>query len=183
MTTSTGTRDRILDALRRRLIDKGAAAVTLEAVAADAEVSKGGLLYHFPSKEALLAGLVQRLAEEAESEFEQARQAEGGVVRFYLETSVPDEEEAHLYWSVLAALRTADGSNDEAARLLRGMFEHWSTLLREEVQDPVLAETVRLVGDGLYLSAIAGLPEPSTDLLPGVIDRLLEQVREARCSP
>ena len=44
------TRDRILDALQRILVRKGTAAVTLESVAAEAGVSKGGLLYHFRSK-------------------------------------------------------------------------------------------------------------------------------------
>ncbi|GCB56911.1 hypothetical protein rerp_33190 [Rhodococcus erythropolis] len=49
------TRDRILDALEKLLLVSGVAQVTLEGVAAEAGVSKGGLLYHFPSKEALLA--------------------------------------------------------------------------------------------------------------------------------
>ena len=38
----------------------GAQALTLEAVAAEAGVSKGGLLYHFKSKRELLDGLVER---------------------------------------------------------------------------------------------------------------------------
>ncbi|EMV9580352.1 efflux transporter transcriptional regulator BcrA, partial [Listeria monocytogenes] len=33
--------------------------LTLEAVAKQANVSKGGLLYHFPSKEALYAGITE----------------------------------------------------------------------------------------------------------------------------
>jgi AcrR family transcriptional regulator len=37
--------------------------MTLEAVAREADVSKGGLLYHFPSKEALISGMVRRLIE------------------------------------------------------------------------------------------------------------------------
>ena len=36
--------------------------MTLEAVAARAKVSKGGLLYHFPSKEAVVQGMVSRIA-------------------------------------------------------------------------------------------------------------------------
>jgi len=42
----------------------GAKHLTLDAVAARAGVSKGGLLYHFPSKEDLLTAMVQRHIDE-----------------------------------------------------------------------------------------------------------------------
>jgi len=45
-------RDRVLDAYETLLIESGPAATTLDAVAAAARVSKGGLLYHFASKDA-----------------------------------------------------------------------------------------------------------------------------------
>ncbi|OIV38986.1 TetR family transcriptional regulator [Mangrovactinospora gilvigrisea] len=178
-TAKTGARERILHALQRIIVDKGPSAVTLEAVAAQAGVSKGGLLYHFPSKEALLDGLVQRLAEESSDEVARARSAEGGAVRFYLETSVPGSEEAELYWGVLAVLRASDGTRTGAAARLGEIFDKWTSLIREEVDDPVLAETIRLVSDGLYLSAVAGLPQPDPALIAQVRDRLLAQVAAA----
>lgn len=54
-----GARQRILEAANAVAERAGAAILTLEAVAAEAGVSKGGLLYHFASKEALLAGVVE----------------------------------------------------------------------------------------------------------------------------
>src|SRR5262245_65257609 len=56
-------RDRILDAAERVVGDVGAARMTLDGVAQAAGVSKGGLLYHFPSKESLLGALAQRYVE------------------------------------------------------------------------------------------------------------------------
>lgn len=56
----TLTRDRILDAALKVIGDAGACRMTLDAVAAQAQVSKGGLLYHFPDKESLLRGLLDR---------------------------------------------------------------------------------------------------------------------------
>jgi len=53
-------RDRILEAAERVVAEVGAARLTLEVVAQAAGVSKGGLLYHFPSKESLLSALAQR---------------------------------------------------------------------------------------------------------------------------
>lgn len=51
-------REAILDAAERVIISSGAAKLTLDAVAREAGVGKGGLLYHFPSKQALLEGLM-----------------------------------------------------------------------------------------------------------------------------
>ncbi|MGN6428010.1 MAG: TetR/AcrR family transcriptional regulator, partial [Leifsonia sp.] len=47
-------RDRILDAFEELLAEHSERAATLDAVAAKAGVSKGGLLYHFASKDALV---------------------------------------------------------------------------------------------------------------------------------
>ncbi len=52
--------ERLLDAAERLVAERGAAHLTLDAVAAEAGVSKGGLLYHFPTKAALLEGMIKR---------------------------------------------------------------------------------------------------------------------------
>jgi AcrR family transcriptional regulator len=59
-------RDRVLEAAERLVAEVGAARLTLDAVAQGAGVSKGGLLYHFPSKESLLNALAHRYAESME---------------------------------------------------------------------------------------------------------------------
>lgn len=173
------SRDRILDALERILVDTGLHAVTLEHVAEVAGVSKGGLLYHFPSKEALITALARRLAESAEAEFQQAVES-GDVVDFFLRTSVPSSADGAIYWSLLAALRTNDIASTEARDHVIYCFVRWAQILREHVADPVTAELVRLVGDGLYLSALAGLPMPDPALLDELHNRL---VAEAAAGP
>ena len=54
------SRETILDAAEAVVLADGAAHLTLDAVAERAGVSKGGLLYHFPSKEILLQAMVDR---------------------------------------------------------------------------------------------------------------------------
>ena len=44
------TQEQILDAAEAVVIERGVKGMTLETVAAKANLSKGGLLYHFPSK-------------------------------------------------------------------------------------------------------------------------------------
>ncbi len=65
-------RDKILDAAQRIITDDGVAAVTFEAVAESAGVSRGGVLYHFASKTELLLALHQHLAARWETELTSA---------------------------------------------------------------------------------------------------------------
>ena len=53
-------RERILDAAESVVREDGAAHLTLDAAAERAGVSKGGLLYHFKTKEALLQAMIDR---------------------------------------------------------------------------------------------------------------------------
>ena len=53
-------RERILDAAEAIVRDHGAAHLTLDAAAVRAGVSKGGLLYHFKTKELLLQAMIDR---------------------------------------------------------------------------------------------------------------------------
>jgi AcrR family transcriptional regulator len=61
-------RERLLDAAERVVTESGATHLTLDAVAKSAGVSKGGLLYHFPSKEALLEGMLSRHFHDVDAE-------------------------------------------------------------------------------------------------------------------
>jgi AcrR family transcriptional regulator len=66
-------RERILEAAERVATDVGPAHLTLELVAQAAAVSKGGLLYHFPSKESLLVALARRYVETSQRCIEDAK--------------------------------------------------------------------------------------------------------------
>ncbi|MDA1075522.1 MAG: TetR/AcrR family transcriptional regulator [Proteobacteria bacterium] len=57
----------ILEAAVHTVEVSGAAHLTIDAVAVAAGVSKGGLLYHFPSKQALLEGMLEYFLEQMNS--------------------------------------------------------------------------------------------------------------------
>jgi Transcriptional regulator len=78
------TREQLLDAATRVLLRDGAEHVTLEAVAAEAGVSKGGLLYHFSSKPALVAALVDRLVGRFDAALQSCGDQPGAATRVYL---------------------------------------------------------------------------------------------------
>ncbi len=53
----------MIEAALRVIEDRGVHSLTLDAVAEEAGVTKRGLIYHFPSKSALILGLHVHLAE------------------------------------------------------------------------------------------------------------------------
>ncbi|SHK81702.1 transcriptional regulator, TetR family [Pseudonocardia thermophila] len=172
----TGARDRVLDAYETLLIEKGVGAVTLDAVAAAANVSKGGLLYHFASKDALTEGVLQRLRERSKADADAIRSAPEGSVQYYVRTSAPGFASRSLARSYLAALRLADDSpTGRAARAaLAEVDADGYAALCDDLGDPVLALLAQLIGDGLYLRTLAGTPLP-----PGItVEQLLQRMRE-----
>ena len=60
MSPRASSYDTIIDAAETVVLEAGASHMTLDAVAAKAGVSKGGLLHHFPNKVSLLVAMVKR---------------------------------------------------------------------------------------------------------------------------
>lgn len=92
-------RSQLLAVVREILVAEGAQAVTLDAVSKRAGVSKGGLQYHFRSKQALLNALCDQLFGEFEKRFEDALSAEadtpGRHARAYIRTCFDDGNECN----------------------------------------------------------------------------------------
>lgn len=177
-----GVRDRILDAAESRLLRRGPAGLVIEAVAREAEVSKGGLLYHFPSKEALVAGLTARMLDrfdEAQDELA-AREPErpGAWARAYLASTVtPQGQPADNSAQLMAGLLAALGRDSAELQALRERFGRWHLRLEHDGLDATTAAIVRLAADGLWLSALLGLPQPQGDTSARVIEALREMTR------
>ncbi len=160
----SGARDRVLDAYETLLIEHGSGSATLDAVAAAAEVSKGGLLYHFSSKDALVAGLLDRLRDRSAADADAIRTAPDGAVAYYIRTSAPGGGvPGGVTRTYLAVLRIADGSDTGQAvrHALEVVHAEEYAALRAELVDPVLAWIAQLVGDGLYLRTLTGTPLPA----------------------
>lgn len=174
---ASDTRDRILAALRTMLARCGPDGITLEGVAAEAGVSKGGLLYHFPSKAALYLGLLESVRDTVAADMA-ALIDEVGPVRAFLQYAAPtpEENETSAAAALIAAVRSGRDVDPQAQELFAEGFRVWEEPMRSAVADPVQAEIIRLVGNGIYLSSISGLPQPDPALLVQVVDRLVESL-------
>lgn len=166
----------ILDAYRNLLVSDGERAATMDAVAAAAGVSKGGLLYHFPSKDALADGLLERLRGAAAEDRERMAAAAEGPSRYFVRTSVTTGSDLDQLF--VAAVRLAQAGHAGALVALEELDAAWLALIRREVPDPAVSAAIMLMGEGLYhYSTLAGAwPEAAfgtgVDGLLAVVDRL-----------
>ncbi|TDW31147.1 TetR/AcrR family transcriptional regulator [Cryobacterium psychrophilum] len=154
---AASTRDRLLDAFEELLIEGGERSATLGAVAAAAAVSKGGLLYHFASKDALVEAQLARLIEGAATDTENIRTAPAGPVDYLIRSSV--NMGSPLDRSFIATTRLAQGRHEQAIAVLEQIRRGWLNVIEDAVGDHDTAVAIMLVSDGLYgNSSLAGMP-------------------------
>ncbi len=152
---ANNSREHILDTYVDLLIRSGERAATLDAVATAAKVSKGGLLYHFSSKKALLEALAERTLTLAEEDFAAMEQAPGGgASAYYINSSTPDNTPFDR--ALIALSRLAQNNNELAQQTMSRIQDGWHALVLAELGDEQIARTVLLLGDGMYYNAAFG---------------------------
>ncbi|WEX76666.1 TetR/AcrR family transcriptional regulator [Sinorhizobium numidicum] len=106
-------RQQLLEVAARLSLEQGIAGMTLDAVSQAAGVSKGGLLHHFPSKQALLDGLFDELVARFDRAIEAAMADDdvekGRFTRAYLTVCFALDGEAERQgWQVLTIALLAE---------------------------------------------------------------------------
>ncbi|TDT32585.1 regulatory TetR family protein [Naumannella halotolerans] len=154
MARPPAARDKVLQAFAELVAAEGEQVATLDAVAERAGVSKGGLLYHFGSREALLDGLLEKLLAYGEEDLQQMAADPDGPVTYYLRTSARSPGGFNDFY--LAASRISGPNAERARGALMQLERGWYDALLEATGDPAVATTLLLLGDGLYLKALRG---------------------------
>ncbi|MFI6323986.1 TetR/AcrR family transcriptional regulator [Nonomuraea sp. NPDC050556] len=138
-------RDELLDAAESVLCDQGSDSLTLAAVADRAGVSKGGLLYHFNSKEALIKGMVERLIHDFDDLM--AAQPYDTYTKRYVAATMAAIRSGRLRrWAVV----TGASGNMFLLGPLREAMTRWHKDGLADELDPVAAQIVRLACEGLW---------------------------------
>jgi AcrR family transcriptional regulator len=148
----------------------GSDALTLDRVAAEAGVSKGGLLYHFDSKAALVRALVDALVQGFEVALGAVEDgAPGSFTRAYLRaTAHPNSGDTAVTAGLLAAVAVAP----ELLEPLRARYRDWAGRFDADGIDATDALIVRLASDGLWLAELLGFEPPAPKRRQQVIARL-----------
>lgn len=144
-------RDAVLDAFEDLLINVGERAATLDAVAKRAGVSKGGLLYHFPNKEALITATLERLDRLAAEDLTAMASAPEGAAAYFIKSSLWSD--TPMDRSFVAVTRLAEVAHEEARRRFAAIQQQWLELIGQDV-GTAMAKAVLYMGDGLYFNAM-----------------------------
>lgn len=170
------TRRVLLDAAARSVTVHGAG-VSLDVVAREAGVSKGGLMHHFRSKDDLLVALVDDLFEQfarsVTERIDPADEQPGRLLRAYVRATFDDLErdnEAVEQTTLMVTL----SAFPELARRSQERYRRWNEELAADGLDPQRVLLVLRACDGLSITPLfEGVPDPAElaatrDLLMGL---------------
>jgi len=171
------TQDKILDAASMLILEEGVSNVTLEKIAKRAEISKGGLLYHYRTKEALF----QELNTAAIREFEEAitrylseqPNGRGAYARAYALATIEDIQKGGTHRS--SALISIFSDHPEIMGIWKEGYARWQQQFDQDGLDWEEAATIRYVCDGLWFNEMAGTTSTSAfaaDLLHKLLERI-----------
>jgi AcrR family transcriptional regulator len=151
------TRSLIFEAASNLISREGVSNFTLEAVAREAGISKGGLLYHFSSKRKLIEGLIGSQLDKFEQQVELERLSQppgpGRWLRAYIITSAKAPRKPGYSTGLIAILAT----EPELFEILRNRYSQWQESLDQDGLDPAIATLARMAMDGLRFCRIVGL--------------------------
>ncbi len=171
-------RERILEAADKVARERGVANLTLDLVAEQAGVSKGGLLYHFTTKEALLTGMIDRAIDRYRTFLRNAVDREGNDYLAYLKASVRArkdcDEGSECSRSFFAAAANFPNMPERARSDVKDHFER----LRSDPARFEQAAILSLAIDGLHFLELLGLAPFTPEEREAVLTRLLEQAEK-----
>ena len=146
------------------------------AVAREADLSKGGVLYNFPTKRALLAGLLdEMLAEHRERLASVPEDRRSRTLRGHLEAIVQARAvDDDLSMAILAAAASDPRLLDPLRAELTGDLER----ILSDTQDTSGAMVVVLAIQGLRFQKLLGLPDGGAGLRGRVIEQLRAMINE-----
>ncbi|MBL6966161.1 MAG: TetR family transcriptional regulator [Anaerolineales bacterium] len=179
--TASQTRQKIFKACSRILQREGLANLTLETVADEAGLSKGGLLYHFPTKTALVEGLFEYHNNEFEERLQELAEREGDKpgawLRAYAKASIEqmsDPDNVSLYASLFAA----EERYASAHRLMRDKYFAWQKRIDACRLDSDWAMLVRFAVDGLWFAEMHRYAPPDIERRDRIVAMILDLTHE-----
>jgi AcrR family transcriptional regulator len=188
--TETILRGALLDAAEAVVARQGFANLTLDAVAAEAGMSKGGLLHHFRTKDRLVEGLVTRAAENWRAcwmgSYEKASEGPGRMTRALLKHCLSDaksrtEQLRRSSSAVFAAL----AQNPSLIEPMRAVYSDLHRRIAEDGLPPGVGEAVVTAIDGLWLYWVLGLVPVDQELmnrLGAALEEMLARSQPTRSS-
>ncbi|CAD7714554.1 HTH-type transcriptional regulator BetI [Xanthomonas hydrangeae] len=172
-------RSKILDAALRVIDREGVTAVTFESVSSEAGITRGGMLYHFPSRDALINAIHAHLA----ATWEASMEAIGGKPAADLTA-----QERHMAYARACAQSATraelqfmlESATDQAlTEPWAAVLERWAPPVPTDTQDEAALDDfiARLAADGLWVYESLSSTPLDKDLKATIAERLAKMLR------
>ncbi|MFN8790774.1 MAG: TetR/AcrR family transcriptional regulator [Bdellovibrionales bacterium] len=156
----------LLDAAEKILENGASSDLSLDRIAEVSGISKGGLLYHFPTKDSVLIAMVERLIQRFDDEFDRLVEKGGAdfkSIYFVVNTNPQIIKSAR-------GLMAASNYNPQILEPLRKAYARWDKILFDQFKDQKEAWQFRLLFDGFFFCALLDLPLPSKKDLKAIVE-------------
>lgn len=179
MVDSNNVREDILNAACDIVFGEGISRFTLEQIAKKAGISKGGLLYHFSTKEILIKEMIKKFIDDIESNISTSEEDSNDVLteKFLLAHINDNKFNSIKIHENGAGLLAAVAMNKELLAPIREKSEEWQKII-DNCSNPILANIIMLAVDGIRFSKILGLNTINSEIQKKVLGELSTMVKE-----
>lgn len=168
-------RARLLKATAEIILKKGVQGLTLDEAAHKGGVSKGGLLHHFPNKQALLNGIFDNVLGKLKKQIHAHMQADPNpharFTRAYLAMNhtFDKNSQGQLFMTLTLAMMT----NSILRKRWLAWFEEQLNESTPEEKD-ITCWIIRFASDGLWLSDLTQTPKLDEKQRLAILQKLIE---------
>ncbi|MCC5825927.1 TetR/AcrR family transcriptional regulator [Alkalimonas sp.] len=170
------TKAQIIEAALAVASEKGAGKVTLDEVAKVSGFSKGGLLYHYPSKEALITAMVQQLVDDNAASRQQLMAQGDDALSAMIKSHVhlSEQVQCNTAMAILAAAAEQPGLLNPVQQACR----HLLCDINAESGDNPEAMVLMLACDALWLQDMLSISPLDAEQKDQLLQYMLRRAKE-----
>lgn len=165
----------ILDAAVRVIESDGITAVTFDSVAAASGITRGGIIYHFPSREELVAAIHEHMARRWEEQLEAACGKPAAL------TTATERLIAYISTAATPATRAEvqmilDSHHTENQDVWDHVLQRWAP--RPQPTDDHTYTLALLAADGLWVNDVIGSTRIAPEQRHDTAERIINLIRD-----
>jgi TetR/AcrR family fatty acid metabolism transcriptional regulator len=184
------TRERILEAAERLFAEKGFHETAMDEIVRASKVSKGGVYFHFPSKEELFFALLDKLADALQREVQrEIARRRGAVAKIQGALEVVLRTLTSQRYLAQIILRQGHGLGPSFERKRLEIYSRFARLIKENLDEALAEGSIPPINTEItayaWLGAInelvlrwiyTGQPDPLTQTLPTLQELFLRGI-------
>ncbi len=184
------TRQRILEAAEQLFAEKGFHGTAMDEIVKTAKISKGGVYFHFPSKEKLFFAMLDRLADTLQHEVEQEiSRRRGAVEKVQGALEIVLKNLARQRRLAQIILRQGYGLGPSFERKRLEIYSRFAQLIKEHLDQAIAEGSIPPLDTEVtayaWLGAInelitrwlyTGRPDPLKESLPALLEIFLHSI-------